>query len=172
MKELTIEEKAKCYDEAIERAKKIHKYSSDLAEIKRIEQIFPELKESEDERISKEIIDIIDSYDVAHLRAAGLPSRIPKYIAWLEKQGKHANFLSKIQVGDKVTRNEDGELVNLSQLNRVAKPAEEYNITGIKSKNAQGKLGEMIKNLKSVNEVLEQKPADKVEPKLHELKVL
>ena len=39
------------------------------------------------------------------------------------------------------------------------KPAEEYNITGIGSKNAQGKLGEMIKNLKPVNEVLEQKPA-------------
>lgn len=40
------------------------------------------------------------------------------------------------------------------------KPAEEYNITGIGSKNAQGKLGEMIKNLKHDNEVLEQKPAD------------
>ncbi len=36
------------------------------------------------------------------------------------------------------------------------KPAEEYNITGIGSKNAQGKLGEMIKKLK---------PTDKVEPK-------
>lgn len=40
------------------------------------------------------------------------------------------------------------------------KPAEEYNITGIGSKNAQGKLGEMIKNLKHDNEVLEQKSAD------------
>ena len=36
------------------------------------------------------------------------------------------------------------------------KPAEEYNITGIGSKNAQGKLGKMIKNLKPINEVLEQ----------------
>jgi len=36
---------------------------------------------------------------------------------------------------------------------------DKYNIRGIKSKNAQGKLGEMIKNLKS---------ADKVEPKFHE----
>ena len=35
------------------------------------------------------------------------------------------------------------------------KPTEEYNITGIKSKHAQGKLGEMIKNLK----------LDKIEPK-------
>lgn len=43
-------------------------------------------------------------------------------LAWLEKQGEHANFLSKIQVGDKVTRNEAGILVNMSQLNRIAKP--------------------------------------------------
>lgn len=34
---------------------------------------------------------------------------------------KHMEFLDKIQVGDKVTRNSDGVLVNLSQLNRVAK---------------------------------------------------
>ena len=56
----------------------------------RLQGIFPELKESEskDEKIRKEIIDIIDSYDVAHLKAAGLPSRIPEYIAWLEKQGE------------------------------------------------------------------------------------
>ena len=30
---------------------------------------------------------------------------------WLEKKGEHTNFLSKIQVGDKVTKNEDGVLV-------------------------------------------------------------
>ena len=37
------------------------------------------------------------------------------------------------------------------------KPAEEYNITGIGSKKAQGKLGEMINNLKSANDVLKDK---------------
>jgi predicted 3-demethylubiquinone-9 3-methyltransferase (glyoxalase superfamily) len=40
---MTIEEKAKAYDEAFKEAEKIHKFSSDLAEIKRMEQIFPEL---------------------------------------------------------------------------------------------------------------------------------
>lgn len=34
---------------------------------------------------------------------------------------KHMEFLDKIQEGDKVTRNSDGVLVNLSQLDRVAK---------------------------------------------------
>ena len=57
------------------------------------------------------------------------------------KQGEHANFLNKIQIGDKVTRNEDGVLVNLSQLNRVAKKDEK-----------QGG----------------QKPTDKVEPMFRE----
>lgn len=144
----TIEEKAKAYDEAIKVAENIHRFSSDLAEIKRIEQIFPELKESEDERIRKEILDCFRAMKQQGCFPSKHKEQYDSWIAWLEKQGKHANFLSKIQVGDKVTRNEDGELVNLSQLNRVAKPAEEYNITGIKSRNAQGKLGEMIKNLK------------------------
>ena len=84
------------------------------------EYIDPELKESEDEKIRKGIVKMI--YDIA----GGFPFEkhgiIKKEaLAWLEKQGEHANFLSKIQVGDKVTRNKDGILVNLSQLNRVAK---------------------------------------------------
>ena len=113
----------KKYKEALEWARKVMQGKVGFVLDEGLEK-FPELKESEDEKIRKEIIDIIDSYDVAHLKAAGLPSRIPEYIAWLEKQGEHANFLSKIQAGDKVTRNEDGVLVNLSQLNRVAKKDE------------------------------------------------
>jgi hypothetical protein len=49
-----------------------------------------------------------------------------KALAWIEKQGEHAKFLSKIQIGDKVTRNEYGVLVNLSQLARIAKKDEKY----------------------------------------------
>ena len=44
---------------------------------------------------------------------------------------------------------------------------DKYNITGVKSKHAEGKLGEMIKNLKSVNETLEQKPAWSENDELH-----
>ena len=53
---MTTEEKAKAYDKALERAKGIHSFSSDIAEIKRMEQIFPELADSEDERIRKKLI--------------------------------------------------------------------------------------------------------------------
>ena len=61
MKELTTEQKAKRYDEALERAKSFYKeykerdnqlYADDL------EKIFPELKESEDEKIRKELISL------------------------------------------------------------------------------------------------------------------
>ena len=80
MKELSIEEKAKCYDEAYKVAKNIHIFSSDLAEIKRMEEIFPELKEeSEGERIKKRICKLL--WDNAPYEEA------QEYIAWLEKQG-------------------------------------------------------------------------------------
>ena len=87
MKELSTEEKAKAYDEAIKVAESIHRFSSDPAEIKRMEQIFPELEESEDERIRKALVEMVhdttgDSlwvdYNV-HKEDA---------LAWLEKQGK------------------------------------------------------------------------------------
>lgn len=43
MKELSIEEKAMAYDKAFKEAESIHRFSSNIAEIKRMEQIFPEL---------------------------------------------------------------------------------------------------------------------------------
>ena len=81
---MTQEEKAKAYDEALERAKKVHKYSSDIAEIKRMEEIFPELLESEDERIKKELISFLQ---LPHPQFVGKRKQ-EKWIAWLEKQGK------------------------------------------------------------------------------------
>lgn len=80
---------------------------------------YTELKESEDERIMGNIIATIHLY-----YGEPLEDEAKEMIAWLEKQGEHANFRNKIQIGDKVTRNEDGVLVNLSQLNRVAKKDE------------------------------------------------
>ena len=83
--------------------------------MKELSEIF--LKESEDERVRKDIV----FYIAAHHKDDGEKAR---WLYWLEKQGEHANFRNKIQIGDKVTRNRDGVLVNLSQLKRVAKPAE------------------------------------------------
>lgn len=88
---MTTEEKAKAYDDALSVAKEIHSYSSDIAEIKRMEQIFPELKESEDERIRTELINGFNEC----LKNSQYPKNAQKYwhnikiediLAWLEKQ--------------------------------------------------------------------------------------
>lgn len=77
---MTQKEKARRYDEALEIAKKNYMSAQDLCKDSKIgilnvfkntlERIFPELKESEDEEIRKEI----DDYN--------------QWIAWLEKQGE------------------------------------------------------------------------------------
>ena len=120
MKELSIEEKAKRYDEVLERAKGVIEQNPLMEYLKKgIEYILPELKESEDERIRKALINGFNKLDKSAVWYNGITNG--EILAWLEKQCEHANFRNKIQVGDKVTRNEDGMLVNLSQLNRVAK---------------------------------------------------
>ena len=122
--EISIEEKARRYDEAYKKV--AVRFGSNVAD-----EIFPELKESEDERIRKEMI-FYFTEEIPQCSIQEHADKMKEFIVWLEKQGQHANFLSKIQVGDKVTRNKDGVLVNLSQLNRVAKPEENKgNIEGI-----------------------------------------
>ena len=89
---MTQEQKAKAYDKALERAKQVRKYSSDLAEIKRMEEIFPELCESEDEKIRKNIKvalmsveeELADFYSTHHTSQE-------EFLAWLEKQGENSS---------------------------------------------------------------------------------
>lgn len=91
MKELSINEKAKAYDKAIERAKKI--YGNGI-----IERIFPELKEGDDERIKKNCIHFLELQKQHHAATF----EIEECIAWLEKQGKQLADKNepKFEVGD------------------------------------------------------------------------
>lgn len=75
---MTQKEKAKAYDEALEKARQFSEYplQEDSANI--VEYIFPELKESEDERIRKEII--------SALEYANHKGVYDKHIACLKKQ--------------------------------------------------------------------------------------
>lgn len=76
---MTEKEKAKAYDKAIERAKKL--YGNGITE-----EIFPELKESEDEKIRKEIISILrNAYWTSN------KNRFNELVAWLEKQGEQSS---------------------------------------------------------------------------------
>ena len=81
MKELSINEKAKAYDEAIERAKKM--YGNEIAE-----EIFHELKEDDDERIKKNCIHFLELQKQHHAATF----EIEECIAWLERQGKKSSW--------------------------------------------------------------------------------
>ena len=86
MKELSIEEKAKRYDEAIDRAKKELDAcgSQDCDAARQIFRLFSELKESEDERIRKAILGLVmqSSEILGNQNQSNM-------ITWLEKQGSY-----------------------------------------------------------------------------------
>lgn len=127
MDNLTTEQKAQRYNEALERASKLRVQNPFDTVSQMMEHVFPELKESEDERIRKALIELLhDTVSNDEIFSDyGLDKT--EVLAWLEKQ--------------------------------VEKPVEEYNITGIKTKqHAEGKLGEIIKDIES----------GKVKTKFHE----
>ena len=74
---MTEKEKAKAYDKAIEKAKKL--YGNVITE-----EIFPELKEDDTERIRKNCIHFLELQKQHHAATF----EIEECIAWLEKQGK------------------------------------------------------------------------------------
>ena len=84
---MTVEEKAKAYDEALDRAIELYEKDSVFdSEKTLIRCIFPEFKESEDEKIRKALVDALNK---------NLGNGIEKYgttlnaaLTWLEKQGE------------------------------------------------------------------------------------
>ena len=106
MNELSIEEKAKAYDEVIEKLRDFYRnYDtvSHLIDVKEeLANLIPELKEIEDERIRKELIEqvtyIVPNKNEVDDNGNTLPcytTRINKYIAWLEKQCKNNMGISE-----------------------------------------------------------------------------
>ena len=86
MKELSIEEKAKRYDEAIKRAKEYDFSLTGVCVGDIIEDVFPELKEDEDEKIRKALIEVIRHNYVLTGSINHIPTK--DILAWLEKQGE------------------------------------------------------------------------------------
>ena len=94
---MTIEEKAKRYDEALEIAKKNYVTAQDLCEGSNIgiecfkntlESIFPNLKESEDDRIRKELTEFIKKASEGFLDSTVQCKTFRKWNTWLEKKDK------------------------------------------------------------------------------------
>ena len=103
MKELTIEEKAKRYDYALEIAKKALEHY-EKPEYKDIlpyvesdyKAMFPELAESEDEKVRKGLINGFKFYsDQECWGTEKFHLKIKDIIAWLEKQGKNNMGISE-----------------------------------------------------------------------------
>ncbi len=90
MKELSIEQKAKRYDEALERAKELLEVGQKDTRDKRVVlSFFPELVESEDDGICKKLIAFLKQCKAVYgdgFKQFGLD--IDDALAWLEKQGE------------------------------------------------------------------------------------
>ena len=87
---MTVEQKAKAYDEALEKAKEFYalcKKCGAKDTVDFLEDNFPELRESEDGRIRKEFCKDIWTF---------IPNeKAHKYIAWLEKQNSNVDNANK-----------------------------------------------------------------------------
>ena len=89
---MTQEEKARAYDEALERAKK--EWSNNLDNAyknyrERLEIIFPELKESDDEKIRKALLEYFgEECDTATINGI----YCYKIYDWLKKQNEHKSI--------------------------------------------------------------------------------
>ena len=164
---MNIEQKAKAYDEALERAKEIiNSYEKrGLKELlfyakEDLEGIFPELKESEDERIRKELLEHCKKQAKLYNQAGTRCSQIQSWIAWLEKLNVFAEH------GDGLYNFVNSEFIY------VGNPA--YDNVSLLEEQGQKKYVDDL----SQQEVMDiavakcfeqggQKSADKVKPKFH-----
>jgi hypothetical protein len=90
MKELSKEEKAKAYDRVSKEVKDFfegkQKMYNDVEQT--LEYLFPDLKESEDEKIRKDIIFYIKAIANNENISPDSKKECKTWIAWLEKQGR------------------------------------------------------------------------------------
>ena len=180
MKELSVEEKAKRFDEVFGIASCKHKFSSNISEVRLAEEMFPELKESEDERIRKAIINVFATHKDYEIFFG---VSVEDILAWLEKQDKSSSKVhywteEEIEpiINDYLRGAEHygGMIGRLRCLKPKSLDKQGENNMGISEATKQELKDNLDKALEqetpeSWNEFLdEQKPVDKVEPKFHE----
>ena len=164
MKELSIEEKAKAYDEA--KLRMSAAYNSNRCTIGFMNEIFPELRESEDERIRKELLNAFqESEDSLYMVLT--PHRRESFIAWLKKQGKHDMGISeavKQKLEDNLNKALEKETPeSCNKFLEMQGEQKDILEDAILDSNEDGLIAETIRYKKEKQD--EQKPADKVEPK-------
>ena len=164
MKELSIEQKAKRYDEAIERAESLYDYSQPISAANVIiNNIFPDLYESEDEKIRKALI--------FHYQGDGCICTNEYRIdykdirAWLEKQGEQIltnsaktckgeqKHIPKRKIGDTIYYNSFGKVKSMVVADII--------IDSTDNPMYEDENGNAVFE----KDLIEQNPADKTEPK-------
>ena len=120
MKELSIEEKAKAYDEALKVLRKYDDANIILSQSLK-EEMFPELAENRDEKVKKSINRLIRYYhDVNFPTPEGFSRK--DLLDWVEKQGEQKptdKVEPKFKVGDWIVSN--GHLICGNSLMRIVK---------------------------------------------------
>lgn len=161
MKKLSIEDKAKAYDKAIERANElIYVSDKDSLQRKTVEHIFPELKES-DEKIRKALIHYMKDYsDGTGLIHAAYGVRRNDAIAWLEKVGKIVDYYE-----DKLDKCAC-DYFNKDYKKALEKQGEQEETLCDKCKKEQP--SHSCQDITALGRCALEKPVDKVEPKFHE----
>lgn len=160
MKELTIEEKARAYDEA--KLRMSAAYNSNRCTIGFMNEIFPEFKDSEDERIKKELITYLSTVDDKEL----IPYE--SWITWLEKQSNTNEPINRDKFAQAVLRGAAINLIiwidynaaegNMCLSNMECKDIEDSLVSG-----NWDKIYAYIK--KKLEKQGEQKADDKIKPK-------
>lgn len=167
---MTQEEKAKAYDEAIERAKEYEIRNNCLV---RPHLIFPELNESEDDKIRKDLITFLE--DIWHFGKNANFDKWDKsdcsdWIAWLEKKREKKTEWSEDD------ENEFNHIIHILNLAEEEQEIKGYNnLIGTVDwfKSIKDKIQSNQSNKpqdKSALEVINEKPVDnanKVQPKFN-----
>ena len=123
---MTEKEKALAYDKAIEKIRTMHRAWSNLEStypakdvVTELEYYFPELNESEDERIRKSLITTITNMNDSVV-SCNYGFKKNKILAWLEKQGeqKPADKVEpKFKVGDFIKHNKANIICKVISVN-------------------------------------------------------
>ena len=172
MKELLMKEKAKAYNKALEIAKKNYDAAQDLCEGSQIgvecfkdtlANIFPELKESGDEWIRKEIIKETKGSEVRLFETV----TNDEFIAWLEKQGEKEQDERYENLEELLAADDIYQMSMNDEMIREAKEKAVNALHGMCIGRLLGieKQGEQNLIMAKSPQLGEQKPADKVEPK-------
>lgn len=149
---MTTEEKTKAYDEAFGLIKRFyHNFKGDTKFI--IDKAFPQLNENEDERIRKELIEFF-TFEHWNGKAPFSAESAKERITWLEKQGEQKpTIYHKFRAGDTIRHIKQGFTCKIDSVDT------EYRVSEC------GKGTHLPFDSEDYYELVEQKPADKVEPK-------